>query len=222
MPAASPSFVTAIFPTNLAGSLGFLRLEARLMAHFLTCFLALLVYRILEKKLGGIYTCESSRRTWPGRWGSSAPLSFSRRRPSSRRLSEIREEKNCLFYKDCPYTTKKLHQRLIITYSPKYAAYQKEIRRRQVERAEKMVASGKRKAERKNPNDPARFVAVDKEREEACQEVGHEPGFKPHECRPGFEIRLHDAEAFLYPPPPFADPEYGGTVKNRIIALFLT
>ena len=85
-------------------------------------------------------------------------------------LSEIREEKDCLFYKDCPYTTKKLHQRLIITYSPKYAAYQKEIRRRQVERAEKMVASGKRKAERKNPNDPARFVgkmAVTKDGEAA-------------------------------------------------------
>ncbi len=73
-------------------------------------------------------------------------------------LSQIGEEKDGLFYKDCPYTTKKLHQRLIITYSPKYAAYQKEIRRRQVERAERMVASGERKAERKNPNDPARFV----------------------------------------------------------------
>ena len=85
-------------------------------------------------------------------------------------LSEIGEEKDGLFYKDCPYTTKKLHQRLIITYSPKYAAYQKEIRRRQVERAEKMVASGKRKAERKNPNDPARFVgkmAVTKDGEAA-------------------------------------------------------
>lgn len=75
-----------------------------------------------------------------------------------------------LFYKDEPYTTKRLDQRLIITYSPKYAAYQKEIRRRQIERAEKMVASGRRKAERKNPNDPARFVgklAVTKEEEKA-------------------------------------------------------
>ena len=54
-------------------------------------------------------------------------------------LSQIGEEKDGLFYKDCPYTTKKLHQRLIITYSPKYAAYQKEIRRRQVERAEKIL-----------------------------------------------------------------------------------
>lgn len=86
-------------------------------------------------------------------------------------LSEIsEEEKQQLFYKDCPYTTKKLHQRLIITYSPKYAAYQKEIRRRQVERAEKMIASGKRRTERKNPNDPARFVgklAVTEEGEKA-------------------------------------------------------
>ena len=75
-----------------------------------------------------------------------------------------------LFYKDGPNRTKKLDQRLIITYSPKYAAYQKEIRRRQIERAEKMVASGKRKAERKNPNDPARFVGklvVTKEGEKA-------------------------------------------------------
>ena len=30
-------------------------------------------------------------------------------------LSEAKEEKNSLFYKDCPYTTKKLHQRLIIS-----------------------------------------------------------------------------------------------------------
>lgn len=71
-------------------------------------------------------------------------------------LSE--KDKKNVFYKDEPYTTKKLHQRLIITYSPKYAAYQKSIRDKQVERAEKMVASGKRKKQRRNPNDPARFV----------------------------------------------------------------
>lgn len=44
--------------------------------------------------------------------------------------------------KDEPYTTKKLHQRFIITYSPKYAAYQKAIRAEQIVRAEKMVANG--------------------------------------------------------------------------------
>lgn len=68
------------------------------------------------------------------------------------------DEKQCLFYKDEPYTTKKLHQRLIITYSPKYAAYQKAIRAEQIARAEKMIANGSLKKQRKNPNDPARFV----------------------------------------------------------------
>ena len=68
------------------------------------------------------------------------------------------EDEDSLFYKEEPYTTKKLYQRLLITYSPKYASYQKSIRNRQVERAEKMVASGKSKKERRNPNDPARFV----------------------------------------------------------------
>lgn len=72
------------------------------------------------------------------------------------KLSE--DDKNHLYYKDEPFTTKKLHQRLIITYSPKYAAYQKAIRAEQIARAEKMVTSGSLKRQRKNPNDPARFV----------------------------------------------------------------
>ncbi|MBR1444459.1 MAG: IS1634 family transposase, partial [Firmicutes bacterium] len=69
-----------------------------------------------------------------------------------------KDDTNRLFYKEEPYTTKKLHQRLIVTYSPKYAEYQRTVRSRQVERAEKMVESGKAKRTRKNPNDPARFV----------------------------------------------------------------
>ena len=40
-----------------------------------------------------------------------------------------------LFYKEEPYSTKKLEQRLLITYSPKYAAYQKKIREKQIGRA---------------------------------------------------------------------------------------
>lgn len=71
-------------------------------------------------------------------------------------LSE--DDRQGLFYKDEPYTTKKLHQRLIITYSPKYATYQKAVRGEQISRAEKMVAGGSLKKQRKNPNDPARFV----------------------------------------------------------------
>lgn len=65
-----------------------------------------------------------------------------------------------LYYKEEPYTPKKLHQRLVITYSPKYARYQKTIREKQVERAEKMLASGNTKKQRKNPNDPGRFIGT--------------------------------------------------------------
>lgn len=69
------------------------------------------------------------------------------------------EDKQGIFYKDAPYTTKKLHQRLIITYSPQYAAYQKAVRSEQIARAEKMISSGSLKRQRKNPNDPARFIS---------------------------------------------------------------
>ena len=73
-------------------------------------------------------------------------------------LSQISEDDTDLYYKDAPYTPHSLDQRLIITYSPKYARYQKTIRNAQVERAEKMIHSGNVKKERKNPNDPARFI----------------------------------------------------------------
>lgn len=36
----------------------YLQRDDRIKAHFLTCFIALLIYRILEKKLGEEYTCE--------------------------------------------------------------------------------------------------------------------------------------------------------------------
>ncbi len=75
-----------------------------------------------------------------------------------------------LYYKEAPYTTEKLYQRLIITYSPKYAAYQKGIRQGQVDRASAMLSNGKVKKERRNPNDPARYIgktAVTEEGEKA-------------------------------------------------------
>lgn len=73
-------------------------------------------------------------------------------------ITKLPADDKGLYYKDEPYTTKKLHQRLIITYSPKYALYQKSIRDKQVERAQKMLDSGNTKKNRKNPNDPARFI----------------------------------------------------------------
>ena len=51
-------------------------------------------------------------------------------------------------------------QLMIVTYSPSYAIYQQSVRQSQLERAEKMVNSKSVKKQRKNPNDPARFVKV--------------------------------------------------------------
>lgn len=75
-----------------------------------------------------------------------------------------------LFYKDMPYTPKQIHQRMIVTYSPKFAAFQKSVREAQIERAQSMVDRGKLRRQTRNPNDPARFVgkiAVTKEGEVA-------------------------------------------------------
>ena len=52
------------------------------------------------------------------------------------------DDKEELFYKEEPYSSKKMEQRLLITYSPKYAAYQKEIREKQIERAKAMLSNG--------------------------------------------------------------------------------
>lgn len=70
-------------------------------------------------------------------------------------------------YKDEIYYKERVHdgssvigQLMIITYSPSYAIYQKAVRQAQLDRAEKMVINKQVKKQRKNPNDPARFVKV--------------------------------------------------------------
>ena len=73
-------------------------------------------------------------------------------------ISNLPEDDNGLYYKEEPYTPHTLHQRLIVTYSPKFARYQKSVRDNQVERAQKQIDSGSVKRNRKNPTDPARFI----------------------------------------------------------------
>ena len=64
-----------------------------------------------------------------------------------------------IYSKEVPLEGKKVSETMIVTYSPKYKAYQKKIRDGQIERAMKMInENGKPKKSRKNPNDPARFV----------------------------------------------------------------
>ena len=91
-------------------------------------------------------------------------------------ITQLPDDDKGLYYKDEPYTTKKLHQRLIVTYSPKYALYQKSIRDKQVERAQKMLDAGNAKKNRKNPNDPARFIgAIAATKEGETADIHHYP-----------------------------------------------
>lgn len=64
-----------------------------------------------------------------------------------------------IYYKEIPIDGNKVSETLIVTYSPKYKAYQQNIRQKQVQRAAQMLnKNGKLKKNRKNPNDPARFI----------------------------------------------------------------
>ena len=63
-----------------------------------------------------------------------------------------------VYYKEIPLVTGNMDETLIITYSPKYKAYQQKLRSRQIERAEKMIQDPGRKRRGKNQNDPARFI----------------------------------------------------------------
>ncbi len=78
-------------------------------------------------------------------------------------IREIRENpeqfKDMLYYKEEPYGTPKVPgQILYVTYSPSYAIYQKNIRDKQIKRAEELIRVGTKGNGRHNPNDPARFV----------------------------------------------------------------
>ena len=76
-----------------------------------------------------------------------------------RTLDETDEDiYNAVYYKEIPVVTGSMDETLIVTYSPKYKAYQRKIRARQIERAEKIIADPGHKRKGKNQNDPMRFV----------------------------------------------------------------
>ncbi len=76
-----------------------------------------------------------------------------------RTLDESDEEVyNTIYYKEVPIVTSDMDETLIVTYSPKYKAYQRKIRARQIERAEQIITTPGRKRKGKNQNDPMRFV----------------------------------------------------------------
>ena len=94
-------------------------------------------------------------------------------------LKEIRQNPqqytNELYYKEDIYDSGTvLGQSILITYSPKYAVYQKTLRENQVERARKMISSGSCRKSKKNPHDPGRFIqkiAVTEEGELAKEKI---------------------------------------------------
>lgn len=63
--------------------------------------------------------------------------------------------RNDVFHKERWINENGFQQRLIVSYSPKYKEYQKQIRQRQVERAEKIIEKG---SKTRNPNSPDRFI----------------------------------------------------------------
>lgn len=74
-------------------------------------------------------------------------------------ITQIDEDihKNHVFFKERWIKENGLEQRLVVSFCPKHKHYQREIRRRQIERALKIVDRGKRKRTR-NMNSPDRFV----------------------------------------------------------------
>lgn len=65
---------------------------------------------------------------------------------------------NTIYYKEYPLATGDMDETVIITYSPKYKAYQSKIRNAQIDRAKKMIQSSDKTRKGKGSNDPARFI----------------------------------------------------------------
>lgn len=70
----------------------------------------------------------------------------------------IKKYKDTTFYKERWINENGLEQRLIVTYSAKYQEYQRNIRNRQIQRAEKLIESNPKKIGKAKPNDPKRFI----------------------------------------------------------------
>ena len=80
-------------------------------------------------------------------------------------ISKLREDKDLankfydkIFYKERWIKEDGLEQRLIITYSPKYQEYQKNIREKQIQRAKSIIEKNPKKIKSNNENDLKRFI----------------------------------------------------------------
>lgn len=64
-----------------------------------------------------------------------------------------------VIYKERWINENNLEQRLIVTYSEKYALYQRTLRQQQIDRALKAINNGTARRKKKSPNDASRFIA---------------------------------------------------------------
>lgn len=72
---------------------------------------------------------------------------------------EAQKVRNKVLYKERWINENKLEQRLIVTYSEKYADYQRTLRQQQIDRALKSIRNGTARRKKKSPNDASRFIA---------------------------------------------------------------
>ena len=71
---------------------------------------------------------------------------------------EFKKVRDKVIYKERWINENNLEQRLIVTYSEKYANYQRTLRQQQIDRAIKAIKNGTAKRKKKSPNDASRFI----------------------------------------------------------------
>ena len=104
-------------------------------------------------------------------------------------LSRIDDEEyyDAVFFKERWINENGMEQRLIVNYSPKYKAYERSIRERQIERAQKIVDKGA-SAKTRNQNSPIRFV-----REHSITKDGE---IAEHTSRTLDNEKIHEEECY--------------------------
>lgn len=68
------------------------------------------------------------------------------------------QDNNATYYKERWINENGLEERLIVSFSPKHALYQKSIRNNQIERCQTKIDNGSLKRKSRNPNDSTRFA----------------------------------------------------------------
>lgn len=90
-------------------------------------------------------------------YGSDKTYNISKLRSDDKLIKEYYDK---TFYKERWIKEDGIEQRLIVTYSPKYQEYQKNIRERQIARAQKLIESNPKKLGKAKQNDPKRFIEI--------------------------------------------------------------